>query len=388
VILPLSVVQEFVQSLPVTKHGAQEALGPSKSKPVLGMSPRKVYTITNLCKPSYNIAMNTRLTPAFVLLSVLAASAAAALVSSDSLAVAVRPTGNCADNDYECLCVKAAAVNNEIRVRHGKSAKPVPGPRRMLQNAVDHSKELKAAFKHQNLDEARVKVQCGVFIRGENIAMHHGTGDDHVKLCMDQWEVRHQYQVSLCVSTSFGLGLTLSLFVRLCLQNSPGHLENILSDYDYTVIGIWSDTDGSTYCTQTMGLIGQGEGSPTGTDCALCSGSATAGASTTPPTTAMIASTTGVSTPAVTVPTKAILAPTTPAPEVTTAYTGSMTTTGIPPDATFGTTGEIQVTEPVEPYTTWIASFDTQPAGTKKSSFGSQPVQPTTYKECTGNNHT
>jgi hypothetical protein len=162
--------------------------------------------------------MNARWTSAVVLLSVFAASASAALVSPDNLPVAVRPTGECADNDYECLCVKAVSVNNEIRARHGKNAKPVAGPKRMLQNAVDHSKELKVAFEHQDLTEAKHKVQCGVFIRGENIAMHHGTGDDHVKLCMDQWEVRRQNQIRRVCHGSKSCSNVLALSVPMSTE--------------------------------------------------------------------------------------------------------------------------------------------------------------------------
>jgi hypothetical protein len=123
-----------------------------------------------------------------------------------SLAPAARQTGECSESDYDCLCMKALDENNRIRMRHGKTSMPSVGPVRMLQNALDHTKTLPAKFEHQDLIVAAKKVQCDVFISGENIAMHQDSSiTDHAAECMRQWE------------------------------NSPGHLSNILSDYNYTV---------------------------------------------------------------------------------------------------------------------------------------------------------
>jgi hypothetical protein len=102
--------------------------------------------------------------------------------------------------------MKALDESNRIRRRKGKNPMSSAGPVRMLQNAMDHSKTLPASFEHQNLSLATNKVQCGVFISGVNIAMHHDSSiTDHVAFCMRQWE------------------------------NSPDLLDNILSKFDCTV---------------------------------------------------------------------------------------------------------------------------------------------------------
>jgi hypothetical protein len=140
--------------------------------------------------------MNMRVSSVLLLIAAVAMSASAALVeqrlyndvyNGTRLSSAVRPLSACSATDYECLCLRAVEENNRIRQRHGKDAKPVAGPKSMLQNAVDHCKELPGSFSHQDLSVAKHKVQCGVFISGENIAMNYGS--DPVAACMKQWEV-------------------------------------------------------------------------------------------------------------------------------------------------------------------------------------------------------
>jgi hypothetical protein len=135
----------------------------------------------------------------FLVLSALLCSAVLGAVApldehsskiNSALPSVVRPTGECTDSDYDCLCIKAVEENNKIRMRHGKDSSPSVGPQRMLTNAMDHSMTLPSSFVHQDLTMATEKVQCGVFISGENIAMHQDSSiTDHVAECMKQWEV-------------------------------------------------------------------------------------------------------------------------------------------------------------------------------------------------------
>jgi hypothetical protein len=157
--------------------------------------------------------MTMRASSVLLLIAAFAVSASAALVeqrlyndvyNGSRLSSVVRPLSACSTTDYACLCLKAVEENNRIRQRHGKDAKPVAGPKSMLQNAVDHSKELPASFTHQDLSEAKRKVGCGVFISGENIAMNYGS--DPVAACMKQWEVCYlaqPFRPSLCNARHF-----------------------------------------------------------------------------------------------------------------------------------------------------------------------------------------
>jgi hypothetical protein len=71
-------------------------------------------------------------------------------------------------------------------------------------------------FEHHNLGKATDEVQCKVFCSGENISKYTGKSDDPDKKCMDMW------------------------------GKSPGRLENILRENDYTVTGIYIQMAGHT----------------------------------------------------------------------------------------------------------------------------------------------
>lgn len=132
---------------------------------------------------------------------------------------------SCEENDFTCWCLKAIALTNDIRSRNGNSKALKAGTISMLNNAVKHSKDMMhgLGLEHQDLPTVTSEVGCGVFISGENIAMNSGMNDrDPAEQCMTQWET------------------------------SSGHFQNIMSDNDMVVIGIYRE-GGQTWCTQTFG---------------------------------------------------------------------------------------------------------------------------------------
>jgi hypothetical protein len=160
----------------------------------------------------------------------------------------VRPIA-CDENDVTCFCLRAVQITNEIRSRRGGNGDLVPGTQSMLDNAVEHSKEMAGpmGMEHQDLATASKKVGCDVFINRENIAMFGGMDKDPAVQCMEQWE------------------------------GSPGHLENIVGAEagEYVTIGIYKDGD-SWWCTQTFGIPGNG-------DCPMVTGSSGGGSPATVP---------------------------------------------------------------------------------------------------------
>lgn len=141
----------------------------------------------------------------------------------DEILPSVRQS-SCGSGDNECMCQKGVELTNAIRRKNGKTNDLRAGPESMLNNAVEHSTEMKngLGLEHQELDQATKKVGCGVFINRENIAMNGGMDVDPIVQCMKQWE------------------------------ESPGHFANIMADNDYVVVGAYSD-GGENWCTQTFG---------------------------------------------------------------------------------------------------------------------------------------
>lgn len=132
---------------------------------------------------------------------------------------------SCEENDFTCWCMKAVALTNDVRTRHGESKMLQVGPVAMLDNAVKHSKDMMhgLGLEHQSLPSVTSEVGCGVFISGENIAMNSGMNyRDPAEQCLEQWET------------------------------SSEHFQNIMSDHDFVTVGIYRE-GGQTWCTQTFG---------------------------------------------------------------------------------------------------------------------------------------
>lgn len=131
----------------------------------------------------------------------------------------------CEYHDSECWNTIAVQYVNEIRANYGKEPLRL-GTESMLQNAVKHSTYMlnTGDFNHQELSSVTTEIGCNIFCGAENIAYFSGQQSDPAKVCVDMW------------------------------RNSPGHLQNILTDRNQlTVVGIAGYSGGRTYCTQTFG---------------------------------------------------------------------------------------------------------------------------------------
>jgi hypothetical protein len=125
----------------------------------------------------------------------------------------------------KCQHAKVLALVNNLRNSVGKPAF-LSGPNSMLDNAVEHSRYMLMTgdFQHQDLGSVTAKIGCDVFCSGENIAWYSGgSAADAPERCFRMWE------------------------------KSPGHYRNMVSDNDYTTIGIFAGSGGRVYCTQTFG---------------------------------------------------------------------------------------------------------------------------------------
>lgn len=136
-----------------------------------------------------------------------------------------RQARSCANDDYECMCLEAVELVNQIRRKNDKPDLKV-GSISMLTNAVAHSRDMAVNnfFEHQELSEVTQEIGCGLFCSGENIASNTGRMNvgSAASRCVDQWE------------------------------GSPPHLDNILSDtHEFTSIGIFNSGEQSL-CTQTF----------------------------------------------------------------------------------------------------------------------------------------
>lgn len=144
-----------------------------------------------------------------------------------TLVGAQRDPESCTYHDSECWNEVALQYVNDIRISRGLAPFHV-GTVSMLDNAVSHSRFMldSNSFNHQDLSEVTQSIGCGIFCGAENIAYFGGKQSNPAKMCVDMW------------------------------KNSEGHLANILSDANQlTVIGIFGEEGGKTYCTQTFGSV-------------------------------------------------------------------------------------------------------------------------------------
>lgn len=146
------------------------------------------------------------------------AAAAAAVLLTACLAQAA------AGCDARCLHAATLAKVNGLRASLGK-APLLSGTVGMVDNAVAHSRHMAASgdFSHQDLGQVTAYIGCDLFCSGENIAWFSGgaVGAAPDK-CFEMW------------------------------RNSPGHYRNMISDNDYSAIGVFQGANGRVYCTQTL----------------------------------------------------------------------------------------------------------------------------------------
>ncbi len=134
--------------------------------------------------------------------------------------------GACEPADYKCMNRRGLLLINEIR--DGASVPALKmGTEAMLNNAMDHSKNLaaKGKLEHQKLDFRL----CGSHIMGENVSQNHiflapkSGPSDPTKMCIVQF------------------------------KNSPGHYANMISQrFTHFVMGVFVTEDGYIWCTQTF----------------------------------------------------------------------------------------------------------------------------------------
>jgi hypothetical protein len=243
----------------------------------------------------------------------------------------------CSTSDYGCLCLKSVKYNNDVRSRHGKSPIAV-GNQAMLDNDIKHCREMEGgSFVHQDLTRVTGEIQCKVFCSGENIAKFSGPSDDPALKCMNMWE------------------------------NSDGHLQNILRQNDYTTIGIYTN-NGWTYCTQTFGLKGSGEGEATGPKCDPVGGGSTSPTNDTP---SKAAKTTAKTEPPSS--TEKMIQKTAPPYKTAAPYE---TSTEKPIEATTYKSSEEKPTMAMTYKTSTVTSYDTEPVTNDKSTYPSKEYSP------------
>lgn len=172
--------------------------------------------------------------------------------------------------DAKCLHAETLAKVNSLRASLGKA--PLrSGTISMLNNAVAHSRHMAETgdFSHQDLGQVTKNIGCDLFCSGENIAWFGGGAIGGApEKCFNLW------------------------------RNSPGHYNNMISENDYSVIGIFQGSNGRVYCTQTLAKERSREVKTVvgGAQCDLASGNSTPtnapGSATSKPTTTIMQMTT------------------------------------------------------------------------------------------------